>query len=129
MVESYRVVKEKYHSLERILDSISLYLDVEPRYLLDQIQGLPKHQELVDLQARVDCLLKENGELKTKVEEGRALRKEMDELRNQIAAVEEEAKIARAERDKAKMIAQKIHGYLGFPGDVLNKARLYDHGL
>ena len=53
----------------------------------------------------------------------------MDELRNRIAAVEEEAKIARAEQDKAKTVAQKIHGYLGFMGDVLNKARLYDHGL
>ena len=100
-----------------------------PRYLLDRIQGLPKHQELEDLQARVDCLLKENGELKTKVEEGQALRKEMDELRNWIAVIEEEAKIARAERDKEKTVAQKIHGYLGFPGDVLNKAQLYDHGL
>ena len=53
----------------------------------------------------------------------------MDELRNRIAAVEEEAKIARAERDKSKEVAQNIHGYLGFPGDVLNKARLFDHGL
>ena len=103
---------------------------MEPRYLLDRIQRLPKHQKLEDLQARVDCLLKENEELKTKVEEGQALRKEMDELRIRIAAIEEEAKIARAEWDKAKTVAQsKIHGYLGFPGDVLNKARLYDHGL
>ena len=56
--------------------------------------------------------------------EGQALRKEMDKLRNRIAAVEEEAKVARAEQDKAKIVAQKIHGYLGFSGDVLNKARL-----
>ena len=48
---------------------------------------------------------------------------------DRITAVEEEAKIARAERDKAKTVALKIHGYLGFPGDVLNKAQLYDHGL
>ena len=128
IVESYRVVKEQYQSLECILDSISLYFDVEPRYLLDHIQGLLKHQELKDLQARVDCLLKENGELKAKMEEGQALQKEMDKLRNWIASVEEEAKIARAEWDKAKTVAQKIHGYLGFPSDVLNKARLYDHG-
>ena len=53
----------------------------------------------------------------------------MEELKNQIAAVEKEVKIARAERNKAKVVAQKIHGYLGFPSDVLNKARLYDHGL
>ena len=83
----------------------------------------------MDLQARVDCLLKENGELKAKVKEGESLWKEMGELRNRIAVVEEEVKTARAERDKAKVVAQKIHGYLGFPGDVLNKTRLYDHGL
>ena len=77
----------------------------------------------------MDYLLKENGELKAKVEEGELLRKEMGELQNRIATVEEEVKTTRAERDKAKVVAQKIHGYLGFPGDVLNKARLYDHGL
>ena len=77
----------------------------------------------------MDCLVKENGGFKTKVEEGQALRKEMDKLWNWIAVVEEEAKVARSERDKAKIVAQKIHGYLGFPGDVLNKARLYDDGL
>ena len=53
----------------------------------------------------------------------------MDELKNQIAVVEEEAKTARAEWDKAKVVTQKIHSYLGFLGDVLNKARLYNHGL
>ena len=73
----------------------------------------------------MDYFLKENGELKTKVEEGEALRKEVEELRNRIAAVEEEVKTARAEQNKAK-VAQKIHSFLGFPGDVLNKARLYD---
>ena len=77
-------MKEQYQSLERILESISLYLDVEPRYLLDHIRALPKPQDLADLQARVDSLLRENGELKTKAEEGKALRKEMEELRNRI---------------------------------------------
>ena len=43
--------------------------------------------------------------------------------------MEKEVKIARIERDKSKEVAQKIHGYLGYPGDVLNKARLYDHSL
>ena len=129
VIKSYKVVKVQYQAMERLLESVSLYLDMEPRYILDRIRGLPKHQELKDLEARVACLLKENGELKTKAEEGQALRKEMDELRNRIAAVEEEAKIARAERDKSKEVAQKIHGYLGFPSNVLNNARLYNHGL
>ena len=63
------------------------------------------------------------------MEEGEALRKEKMELKDWIAALEEEVKTARAERNKAKEVAQKIHFFLGFSGDVLNKARLYDQGL
>ena len=97
--------------------------------MLDHIKALPKPQDLSDLQARVDCLFKENGELKAKAEEGDVLQKEVGELKNRIAAVEKEVKIARAERDKSKEVAQKIHGYLEYMGNVLNKARLYDHDL
>ena len=97
--------------------------------MLDHIKALSKPQDLSDLQARVDCLLKENGELKAKAEEGDVLWKEVGELQNQIAGVEKEVKTARTERDKLKEVAQKIHGYLGYPGDVLNKAQLYDHSL
>ena len=102
---------------------------MEPIDALDRIKALPKPQDLSDLQAQVDCLLRENGELKAKAEEGDALRKEVGELKNRIKAVEREVKTARAERDKSKEVAQKVHGFLGYPGDVLNKARLYDHGL
>ena len=94
VVASYRQVKDQYLILERILESISLHLDVEPRHFLEHIQALLKPQELTDLQARVDCLLKENRELKMKVEEGKALRKETVELKDRIAAMEEEVKTA-----------------------------------
>ena len=97
--------------------------------MLDHSKALPKPQDLSDLQARVDCLLRENGELKAKAEEGDVLRKEVGELKNRIAVVEKEVKAIRAERDKSKEVAQKIHSFLGYSGDVLNKARLYDHGL
>ena len=42
---------------------------------------------------------------------------------------EKEIKAAWTERDKSKEIAQKVSKFLGSPGDVLNKARLFDHGL
>ena len=87
--------------------------------MLDHIRTLPKPgQDLADLQAKVDCLLKENGELKAKADEGESLRKEMGELKNRIAAVEEEVKTARVERDKVKVVAQNIHGpwLLGISG-------------
>ena len=51
------------------------------------------------------------------------------ELKDRIAALEEEVKTARSEQDKAKEVARKIPSFLGFPGDVLNKACLYDHSL
>ena len=41
--------------------------------MLDRIKALPKPQDLTDLQARMDCLLRENGELRAKAEEGDAL--------------------------------------------------------
>ena len=128
IIANYKQVKDQYLILERTLESISLHLDVEPRHLLEHIQTLPKPQELTNLQARVDCLLKKNAELKTKVEEGEALWKETVELKDRMAALEE-VKTAQEERDKAKEVAQKIHAFMGFPGDVINKARLYDQGL
>ena len=87
---------------------------------------LPKPQELTDLQARLDYLLKENGELKTKVEEGEVLQKETEELKDRIAALEAEVKSAREEWDKAKEVAWKIHAFMGYSDDVVNKVRLYD---
>ena len=74
----------------------------------------------------MNCLLKENSKLKTKAEEGEALRKETVELKDQITAVEEEVKTARKERDNSKEVARKIHSFMGFPGGVVNKACLYD---
>ena len=115
--------------MEKLLNSISRYLDAKPGDMLDHIKAFPKPQDLSDLQARVDCLLRENGELKAKAEEGDVLQEEVGELKNRIAVVEKDVKTARAERDKSKEVAQKVHGFLGYPGNILNKARLYDHGL
>ena len=115
--------------MERFIEAISTYLDLEPVDVLDRIKALLKPEDLTDLQARMDCLLRENGELRAKAEEGDALRKEVEDLKNRIKVAEKEVKTARAERDKAKEVAQKVHGFLGNPGDVLNKAQLFDHGL
>ena len=104
-------------------------MDSEPADVMDRIKALPKPEDLTDLQARMDCLLKENVELRAKVDKGDALWKENGELKDRIKAVEKEAKVARTERDKSKKVAQKVYGFLGSPGDVLNKARLFDHGL
>ena len=124
--------------MERFIEAINTYLDSEPADVLDRIKALPKPEDLTDLQARMDCLLRENGELKAKAEEGDMLRKEVEDLKNRkevedlknrIKVAEKEVKTTRAEWDKSKEVAQKVHRFLGNPGNVLNKARLFDHGL
>ena len=62
----------------------------------------------------------------TKVEEGEILRKETEELKDRIVALEAEVKSTREERDKVKEMAQKIHAFMGYLGDIVNKAHLYD---
>ena len=129
VIKSYKVVKSQYNSMERFIDAISSYLDSEPTDVLDRIKALSKPQDLIDLQARMDCFFRKNGELRAKAEEGEALWKEVEDLKNRIKAAEKEVKTTRAKRDKAKEVAQKVYGFLGNPGNVLNKARLFDHGL
>ena len=58
--------------MKKLINSISRYLDTEPDDMLDRIKVLPKPQDLSDLQARIDCLLKENGELRAKADESDA---------------------------------------------------------
>ena len=64
----------------------------------------------------MDCLLKENGELRRKVDKGDEIRKENGELKDRIQTMEKEVKTARAERDKSKEVSQKVCGFLGNPG-------------
>ena len=127
--ESYKVVKSQYQAMERFIKDINNYMDSEPANVMDRIKALPKPEDLTDLQARMECLLKENMELRTKADEGDALWAENRELKDRMKKAEKEAKAAKTERDKSKEIAQKVSKFLESPGDVLNKARLFDHGL
>ena len=77
----------------------------------------------------MDCLLKENMELRAKLDEGEALRTEDKELKDRVKEAEKAIQTARTERDRSKEIAQQVSKFLGSLGDVLNKARLFDHGL
>ena len=115
--------------MECFIEEISNFFNVEPANVMDRIRALPKPEDFTDLQARMDCLLKENTELRAQVDEGDALRVENKELNDRMKEAEKEVKVARMERDKSKEIAQKVCKFLGSPGDVLNKARLFDHGL
>ena len=115
--------------MERFIEEISNFFDAEPAEVMDRIRALPKLEDLTDLQARMDCLLKENVELRARANEGDALQAENKELKDQMKEAEKEIKVARTERDKSKEIAQKVCKFLGSLDDVLNKAQLFDHGL
>ena len=68
-------------------------------------------------------------ELKARADKSDALRAENKELKDRMKELERKAKAARTEQDKSKEVAQRVSKFLGSPGDVLNKARLFDHGL
>ena len=115
--------------MERFIEEISNFFNTKPAEVMDRIRTLPKPKDLTDLQARMDCLLKENVELRARADKGDALQAVNKELKDRMKEAEKEVKAARTERDKSKEIAQKVSKFLGSPGDVLNKARLFDHGL
>ena len=127
--ESYKVVKSQYQVMERFIEDISNYFDAESADVMDRIKALPKPEDLTDLQARMDCLLKENMELRAKANEGDALRTENKALKDRVKEAENAIKTARTKRDRSKEITQQVSKFLGSPGDVLNKARLFNHGL
>ena len=53
--------------MERTLEELGEELNVELPQLVEHVKKLPKAQELEDLQAKTNCLLKENNEFKTLV--------------------------------------------------------------
>ena len=89
-------------------------MDSEPADVMNRIRDLPKPEDLTDLQAWMDCLLKENvelraradkndtlravnAELKARADESDTLRAEIKELKDRMKEVEREAKAARTE--------------------------------
>ena len=91
-------------------------LKVEPLKALEEIRRLPKAQDMADLQARVDYLLRENRELKTQVEE----------LKGKIETMEVELVAAQKEWDEVTAINRTFWYFIKNPGDVINKVKLYD---
>ena len=113
-------------ALDHALQEISKKLKVEPLGALECVKKLPKTQDIEDLQAWVDCLLKENGGLKSQVVAIEAQLKEVGALK---AAAEEELVRTQEDRNKVLAISWKFHNFIGHPGDVVNKTRLYDESM
>ena len=114
VLKSMSQVKAQYLAMEDELLEIGRELGMELLKSLEQIRRLPKVREMDELQAQIDYLLKENADLKTQATNQEEKLKEAEAL---TAAVFQE---------KAVTMARKIHAFVGYPGDVVNKARLYD---
>ena len=81
---------------------------------------------MAHLQARVDCLLKDNGELKNQVKAKEVELREVEALK---VMVEVELVVARRVRDEVTTISRMFQDFVGNSGNVINKARLYDQGM
>ena len=81
---------------------------------------------MADLQAPIDCLLRENGELKIQAAIQEVQCKEAEALK--IAVLEDQTR-AREDWDKAVVMARKFHTLVEYPSDIVNKARLYDNSM
>ena len=122
---SLRQSKSQYLIMERTLEELGEELNVELPELVEHVKKLSKAQELVDLQARTNYLLQENSELKTWMVFQEAKLQEMRALK---AVANIELVRVREDRDKAEAISHKFHEFVEQPGDIINKARLYDEG-
>ena len=67
LVDNLSQLKGQYVAIEAALVSINKELKIKPLEAPPHIWALPKAKDMANLRARVDCLLKENGELKTSV--------------------------------------------------------------
>ena len=80
-------MKAQYNAMEDKLMAIRREFSTEPLNSLEHIRRRPKVREVEDLQARINCLLKENTNLKAQVADREGRLKEAEALTS--AAFEE----------------------------------------
>ena len=144
IARGFRQARDQYESMEQALEQIGSELGVSPKEIIPTIRMLPKAQEVDGLQIRIASLISENGRLETQVAD-RNRRAEAAEAQTLVAASQASAAEAHATAAKARATAAeearafaesestKWHGVsrkffdsLGFPSDVVTKARIFD---
>ena len=123
VTKSIRQARMQYESIKEALEQIGSELGVRPNGIIPMIRSLPKAWEMEELRAQIAGLLKENADLQTQVAD-RDQKIEEAEARAE-AAVEERIR-AEAESVKWHGISRKFFDSVGFAGDVVTKAQLYD---
>ena len=144
ITRGFRQARNQYELMEKALEQIGSELGVSPEEIIPKIWTLPKAQEVDGLQIRVATLISENGRLETQVAD-RNRRAEAAEAQTLVAtsqasaaearaatveartATAEEARaLAESESTKWHGVSQKFFDSLGFPGDVVTKAQIFD---
>ena len=120
---SLQQARRQYLGMEEALEEIGSELGVEPKGIIQKIRSLPKAREMEELRARIAGLLKEIADLQTQVADQDRKVKEAEA--RAVAAVEERIR-AEAEREKWHTVFRKFFNFVGFPSNVVTKARLYD---
>ena len=113
----------QYKSMEEALEQIGSELGVRPNEIIPTIRSLPKAREMEELKARIAGLLKDNAGLQAQMEDRD---RKLVEAEAQVAAVVEERIRAEVESMKWHGGSRKSFDSVGFAGDVVTKARLYD---
>ena len=143
IARGFRQARDQYESMEQALDQIGSELGVSPE-IIPTIRTLPKAQEVDGLRIRIASLISENGRLEIQVAD-RNRRAEAAEAQTLVvasqasaaeacvaaaearaAAAEEARAFAESECTKWHGVSRKFFNSLGFPGDVVTKARIFD---
>ena len=98
-------------------------LGVRPNGIIPTIQSLSKAWEMEELRARIAGLLKDNADLQAQVADRN---RRLEEAEARAAAAEEGRILAKAESTKWHGVSRKFFDSVGFAGDVVTKARLFD---
>ena len=129
MLDSLSTIKGQYEAPQDALMDISRTLGVKPLNAVKHIKVLLKKKEMEDLQAQINCLLKENSDLKDWNIARKVQAKEREELKARIISLEAKVAKAQNQRDEATTVAWKFDEFVRNPSDVVNKAKLYDKGM
>ena len=144
IARGFRQARDQYESMEQALDQIGSELGISPEEIIPTIRTLPKAQEVDGLRIQIASLISENGRLETQVA-NRNRRAEAAEAQTLVAASQASAAKARAAAAEARAaaaeearafaesestkwhgVSRKFFDFLGFPDDVVTKARIFD---
>ena len=123
VARSIRQARIQYESMEEALEQIGSKLEVRPNGIIPTIRSFTKAREMEELRARIAGLLKDNAGLQAQVADRN---RRLEEVEARAATAEEGRIQAEVESTKWHGVSRKFFDSVGFGGDVMTKARLFD---